>query len=180
MKTGRGHLGGSVGNSEGKGEESAMTILRFLCGSPRLCRLRTEGLVPVSKYWTYRSHAGDMGPVSLVACHRQKLGLSLLLHWLAWKRNWVRTHGLVSRRAEPFFSGAVGSVQIYRWLEKGYHVRGLPVGSVRRTYVDWHGKRTCRVDQVFSCRVYINSNHCDSWIWVTACSWLPSSSNLLD
>jgi hypothetical protein len=23
-----------------------------------------------------------MGPVSLVACHRQKFGLSLLLHWL--------------------------------------------------------------------------------------------------
>ena len=32
--------------------------------SPRLCRLRTEGLAPVSKYRTYRSHAGDMGPVS--------------------------------------------------------------------------------------------------------------------
>jgi hypothetical protein len=48
----------------------------------------------------YRSHAGDMGPVSLVAHHRQKLGLSLLLHWLAWERNYVRTHGLVSRHAE--------------------------------------------------------------------------------
>jgi hypothetical protein len=35
--------------------------------SPRLCRLRTDGLVPVSKYWTYRSHADDMGSVSLVA-----------------------------------------------------------------------------------------------------------------
>jgi hypothetical protein len=37
-------------HSEGKGGESAMVMLRFLCGSPRLCRLRTEGLVPVSKY----------------------------------------------------------------------------------------------------------------------------------
>jgi hypothetical protein len=34
----------------------------LFCGSPRLCRLRTEGLVPVSKYWTYRSHAGVSGP----------------------------------------------------------------------------------------------------------------------
>jgi hypothetical protein len=36
--------------SEGKGGESVMAILRFLCGSSRLCRLKTEGLVPVSKY----------------------------------------------------------------------------------------------------------------------------------
>jgi hypothetical protein len=44
----------------------------------------------------YQLHAGDMGPVNLVACHRQKLDLSLLLHWLAWERNWVV--GLASRR----------------------------------------------------------------------------------
>jgi hypothetical protein len=50
METGRGHLGGPVEHSEGKGGESIVAILRFLCGSPRLCRLRTEGLVPVSKY----------------------------------------------------------------------------------------------------------------------------------
>jgi hypothetical protein len=31
---------------------------------PRLCRLRIVRLAPVSKYWTYRSHASDMGPVS--------------------------------------------------------------------------------------------------------------------
>jgi hypothetical protein len=40
-----------------------------------------------------------IGPVSLVVGHRQELGLSLLLHWLAQERNWVRTHGSVSRRA---------------------------------------------------------------------------------
>jgi hypothetical protein len=50
MGTGRGHLGGSVEHSEEKGGESVVAILRFLCGSPRLCQLRTEGLVPVSKY----------------------------------------------------------------------------------------------------------------------------------
>jgi hypothetical protein len=84
-------------HSKGKGGKSVVAILRFLCGS--LCRLRTEGLVPVSKYRTYRSHTGDMGPVSLVAHHRQKLGLSLLLHWLAWERNWVRISESVDRRA---------------------------------------------------------------------------------
>jgi hypothetical protein len=30
-----------------------------------------------------------MGPVSLVVSHRQELGLQLLLHSLAWERNWV-------------------------------------------------------------------------------------------
>jgi hypothetical protein len=50
METVRGHLGGSVEHSEGKGGESAVAIPRFLCGSPRLCQLRTEGLVPVTKY----------------------------------------------------------------------------------------------------------------------------------
>jgi hypothetical protein len=50
METGRGYLGGSVEHSEGKGRVSDVAIPRFLCGSPRLCRLRTEGLVPVSKY----------------------------------------------------------------------------------------------------------------------------------
>jgi hypothetical protein len=50
METRQGQLEGPVEHSEGKGRESAVAILRFLCGSIRLCRLRTEGLVPVSKY----------------------------------------------------------------------------------------------------------------------------------
>jgi hypothetical protein len=37
-----------------------------------------------------------------------------------------------------------------------------------------------RVDQVLPCRVYIDSNCRDSRIWVTVCSWLPSSSHLLE
>jgi hypothetical protein len=40
-----------------------------------------------------------MGPVSQVVGHRRELGLRPLLHWLARERNWVRTHGSVSRRA---------------------------------------------------------------------------------
>jgi hypothetical protein len=50
MEIGQDHLGGSVEHSEGKDEDSVVAILRFLCGSSHLCRLRTEGLVPVSKY----------------------------------------------------------------------------------------------------------------------------------
>jgi hypothetical protein len=65
---------------------------------------------------------------------------------------------------EPFFSGAVGSVQICRRLVKGCHVWGLPTGSIRQTYVDWRGKHTCRVGRVSPCRVYIDLNHRDSRI----------------
>jgi hypothetical protein len=36
-----GQVGGSVEYSKGKGGESDVAILRFLCGSPRPCRLRT-------------------------------------------------------------------------------------------------------------------------------------------
>jgi hypothetical protein len=44
-------------------------------------------------------HAGDMTPVSLVVGHHQELGLRPLLHWLARERDWVRSRGLVRRRA---------------------------------------------------------------------------------
>jgi hypothetical protein len=50
METGQSHLGGPVEHSEGKGGESVVAILRFLCGSPRPCHLRNEGLIPMSKY----------------------------------------------------------------------------------------------------------------------------------
>jgi hypothetical protein len=111
METGRGHLGESVKHSEGKGGESVVVILMFLCGSSHMCRLRTEWLVPLSKYWTYRSHAGDMGPVSLVACHQQVFDLSALLKWLCWERNWGESRGPLSQAErwsrKHFFSGPV-------------------------------------------------------------------------
>jgi hypothetical protein len=50
LETRRSQLGGPVEHSEGKGGESDVAILRFLCGSPLLCQLRIEGLVSVSKY----------------------------------------------------------------------------------------------------------------------------------
>jgi hypothetical protein len=51
------------------------------------------------------------------------------------------------------------------WLSvKGCHVRELSAGSVRRAYVDWRGKRTWCVGQIFPCMVYIDLNHRDSQI----------------
>jgi hypothetical protein len=96
METGWGHLGRPVEHSEGKGGESAVVILRFLCGSPRLCRLRTEGLVPVSKYWTYRSHDDVYGPGKASSWLPT---YAWLCPWLARKRNWIWTHRSINRRA---------------------------------------------------------------------------------
>jgi hypothetical protein len=48
---------------------SGYVASRHLQGySPHLCRLWTDGLAPASKYWTYRSHTGDMDPVSWSSC----------------------------------------------------------------------------------------------------------------
>jgi hypothetical protein len=50
MEIGQGHFGGPAEHSEGKDGDSVVAILRFLGGSPHLCRLKNEGSVPVSKY----------------------------------------------------------------------------------------------------------------------------------
>jgi hypothetical protein len=142
---------------------------------PRLCRLRTDGLAPASKYWTYRSHAGDTGPVSLVAWLKSTASLIGLGEKLGMDP-WIGESACCGLCWVPFFSGVVGSVQICRWLMKGYHVRGLFEGSVHRAYVDWCGKCMCHVDWVFPCRLYLDSNCRDSRIWVTACSWQSSHS----
>jgi hypothetical protein len=184
METKRGHLGGSVEHSEGKCGKSVVAILRFICGSPCLCRLRTEGLIPVSKYWTYRSHSGVYGlskptswlptegwlfPTTSMVGSGEKLDTDPWITQSGW--------GLCRK---PFFLGAVDLFKYVGDCAKGCHVRRLSTGSVHGAYGDWRGKRTCHVDYVFPCKMYIDLNRCDSRIWVTACSWLPSSRNLLD
>jgi hypothetical protein len=47
---------------------------------------------------------------------------------------------------EPFFSRVVALSIVVDDFIKGYHICGLSTGSVREAYVDWHGKRTYRVD----------------------------------
>jgi hypothetical protein len=94
-----GPVGGKGRPSVGKVGEWYVESWRLQVYSLRLCQLRTDGLAPVSKYWTYRLHVGVMGLVSLVAWCQQWVPLPPLLQWLAQERNWVRTRGSVSRRA---------------------------------------------------------------------------------
>jgi hypothetical protein len=119
-------------------------VSRHLQGcSPHLRWLRTDGLAPASKCWTY-SHARDMGTVSLVACHQQMFGLSLLLQCLYWERNWGKSHRPLSRADrwswKHFFSGAVVSVQRYWWLTKGCYTRTMWDMYVWGPYMDWAWK----------------------------------------
>jgi hypothetical protein len=146
------------------------------CGKPAHLRLRTDGLTFTSKYWMYISYAGVMCPVNRCNILSTDICLSLLFHWLCWDKNWVVDlwigqlvcWGLCR---EPFFSGAVWSVQRCWWLAKGCHIRKLPVESVRVAYMDWRWKQICHVYRTFPYKVYIDFNHRDSRIWVTTCLW---------
>jgi hypothetical protein len=63
-----GALGESGVLSVGKGGECDVSNQDLQGGSPRLCWLRIDGLLPTSKYWTYWSHADDMSPVNRYSC----------------------------------------------------------------------------------------------------------------
>jgi hypothetical protein len=174
-----GPLGGKWRPSAGKVREWYAQSRHLQGCSLCLCLLRTNGLAPVSKYWTYRSHASDMGLVSLVVYCRQIFDfLHCFIAWLGREARYEpidRSVGVLWIVSEALFLRSSDSIQLRRWLMEGCHVRGPPAGSVRRAYMDWLGKRTCRVDQVFPYTVYIDSNHRGSRIWVTACScqsWL--------
>jgi hypothetical protein len=143
--------------------------------NPRLYRLKTDGLAPVSKYWTYRSHASDMSPISLVspACDRYVNRGCLYPHCF---NGWLRRetgYGPMDRSAivlwivlGALFLRSSDSVHHCWWLRERLlcvdrvryvwcmTIRGLSMGCV------W-----C-VGRVFPCRVYIDSNHRDSRIWV--------------
>jgi hypothetical protein len=111
-----------------------------------------------------------MGPLSLVARHRQKLDLSLLFHWLAWERNWVQTRGSVGRCVGDY----VGSpFLVSSWIHPNLsmtrerllcvdHVRYVWSETIRRLSM---GCVWC-VGRIFPYRVYIDLNHYNSRIWV--------------
>jgi hypothetical protein len=162
----------------GKVEEWYMANWHLHGCSPRLCRLRTDGLAPASKYWTYRSHAGDMGPVSLVVGCQQKLDFSPLLHWLLWERSWVWTRRSVSRRAVDCV-GSPSSRGQWICLNLLITVWKVAIYGPREIHMVLDHTRTEHAKRVaywldFPCRVYNDLIHRDSRIWVTACLWQSS------
>jgi hypothetical protein len=97
---------------------------------PIACRCYRPG-----KPSSWSSSGAWLTPPALLAGSGEKLGTDL----------WIGQPVCCGLCREPFSSGAVGSVQICWRLAKGCHVRGLSTGSIHRAYVDWCGKRTCRV-----------------------------------
>jgi hypothetical protein len=110
-----------------------------------------------------------MGPVNLVVGHHQELGLRPLLNWLAWEKGWVWTRGSVNRRVMDCVESPFSREQ---WdLSKSVDVpRKVATYGDRpqEVYTErtWTGVESVRVVLVefFPCKVYIDSNHRDSWI----------------
>jgi hypothetical protein len=115
-------LGESGWPSVGKGKESIVESRPLQGCSPRLYRLRTDGLVPMSKYLMYWSHVRDMSPVNRcsrlstdvclfptasMTSRREKLGgdpqIDQPMDWgLCWEpfsqEQWIRSTLLMTMR----------------------------------------------------------------------------------
>jgi hypothetical protein len=136
-----GPLGESGDNWLGR-SGSGYVASRHLQGcSPRLCRLSTVRLAPVSKYWTYRLHAGDMGPVSLVVSCPQELtfphcSLAIVGEKLGTdpRIGWPSCYGLCR---EPFFLGVVDLFKSVDDYMKGCYMWTTWDMYGRGPYTDW-------------------------------------------
>jgi hypothetical protein len=141
--------------------------------SLRLCRLRTDGLALMSKYWTYRSHAGDMGPVSLVVSCQQKVSFSPTTS-LVDSGEKLGTNPRIGQTSccglcrDPFFSGAVTLLNSVDDCVKDCYMWTMWDTFGLGPYTDWAWKAcgVLVVGPVFPCRVYTDLNRCDSRIWV--------------
>jgi hypothetical protein len=96
----------------GKVREWYVESWHFQGCSPRLCRLRTNGLTHTIKYWMYGSHTDNMDPVSIVADRQQKVGF-IPTTSLVDSGEKLGMDPRIDQPAccglcrEPFFSGAV-------------------------------------------------------------------------
>jgi hypothetical protein len=116
-----GPFGGKCSTISWEGQGVVLTSRHLQGCSPCLCRLRTDGLAPVSEYWAYRSHLGDMGSINLVACCQWMFGFHYCFNscvrretgwWtcrsLSQARGCVRSPFLGSSRVHPTLMMAFG------------------------------------------------------------------------
>jgi hypothetical protein len=112
--------------------------------SPRLSWLRTNGLVPASKYWTYQSYAGVYGPskpssrmsteawlspTASMVSSGEKLGMDPWITQPGWGLCW-----------EPFFLGAVDLFKSVDDCEKDCYTWTAWDMYGLEPYVDWAWK----------------------------------------
>jgi hypothetical protein len=138
-----GSFGESGGPSVGMGAECDVESQHLQGCSPCLCRWRTDGLAPASKYWTYWSNAKDMGLVNWCSMFVNRCFTFITISMTVWEEKlggqhanyWAGVLGIVSG---AFFSVAVRFVRLCWVIVKGYHIQELPVGSVWVEYMIWN------------------------------------------
>jgi hypothetical protein len=148
-----GPLGESKGPSVRRSGESDVESWYLQGCSPRLCQLSTDGLVSVSKYWTYWSHAEDMCPVNWCSIFFNRGWLKCTASMVVRREKLgggpsdqlVDVLGIMSR---ALFLGSSEFIQLCCVHAKGCHARDRrhePYGWRMRTT---RGKRICHVGQV--------------------------------
>jgi hypothetical protein len=144
--------------------------------SPHLCQLRTDGLALASKYWMYRSHTGVYGPSE--PSSYWPIDTWLYPHYfIGWHKREIG-YGPVDRSVDVLwivlvvlFLRSSGPTQLCWWL-----CERLPHVDHMRYVWSWilcgpSVKSVWHVDRVFPCRVYINLNCHDYYIWVITYLW---------
>jgi hypothetical protein len=113
--------------------------------SPRLCRLRTDGLASANKYWTYWSHAGVYGP-SKPSSYRQQMLEFAHTASLVGSGDKLGMDPRIDQPAccglcrEPFFSGAVTLLNSVDDYVKCCYMRTMWDTYGHGSYADWAWK----------------------------------------
>jgi hypothetical protein len=146
-------LGKSGWSSVGKDGENDVKSWHLQGSCPWLCQLRTDVLTPMSKYWIYWSHAGDIGPVNWCSLFVNRwLTFTYCFNGYERRENGRRlidkSIGVLGIVSGAFFLRAIVFIQLYWVCTKGCYIRVLPIKSIRAAYVDWCENHTYHLYQV--------------------------------
>jgi hypothetical protein len=164
-------VGGSVEHSEGNGRDNVVAILRFLCGSPRPCRLRTALFWP---WWQALSCVLTacrvlLGPISLVAFVTTMLNRTSLLHVvLLLFGGRMRPRGKTSSREQGSDFNIVGTCE---WLS---YVRasGSQAYGVLVSFFPLKG--VYRFESPRHSRLWVTAYRCSHFVvCLVYCWWIP-------
>jgi hypothetical protein len=151
-------LGGKWRPSVGNVREWHVESQHLQSYSLRLCRLRTDVLVPASKYWTYQSHAGvyELSKPSIWLSIEGWLFSTASLAVLGEKLGtdpWIGQPSYCGLYREPFFSGAVDLLKSVDDFTKGCYMWIMWDTHGQGPYAD-RARKVCGVLVGFSSKEY--------------------------